>query len=75
MVSPRPRCSRSSTPSRQLRAEGISIIWIEHIVHALLAVVDRLMAIDFGSLIAEGDPNTVINSPEVRDVYMGSMTA
>lgn len=58
---------------KQLRAEGISIIWIEHIVHALLAVVDRLMAIDFGSLIAEGDPNEVINSPEVRDVYMGSM--
>jgi branched-chain amino acid transport system ATP-binding protein len=58
---------------RQLRAEGIGIIWIEHIVHALLAVVDRLMAIDFGKLIAEGDPKTVINSPEVRDVYMGSM--
>jgi branched-chain amino acid transport system ATP-binding protein len=58
---------------RELRAEGIGIIWIEHIVHALLAVVDRLMAIDFGKLIAEGDPTTVINSPEVRDVYMGSM--
>ena len=58
---------------KQLRAEGITIIWIEHIVHALLAVVDRLMAIDFGKLIAEGDPTTVINSPEVRDVYMGSM--
>lgn len=58
---------------KQLRSEGITIIWIEHIVHALLAVVDRLMAIDFGRLIAEGDPNTVINSPEVRDVYMGSM--
>lgn len=58
---------------KQLRVEGISIIWIEHIVHALLAVVDRLMAIDFGRLIAEGEPKTVINSPEVRDVYMGSM--
>ena len=58
---------------KQLRDEGISIIWIEHIVHALLAVVDRLMAIDFGRLIAEGDPKTVINSPEVRDVYMGSL--
>jgi branched-chain amino acid transport system ATP-binding protein len=58
---------------KQLRSEGISIIWIEHIVHALLAVVDRLMALDFGKLIAEGDPNTVINSPEVRLVYMGSM--
>ncbi len=58
---------------KQLRDEGISIIWIEHIVHALLAVVNRLMAIDFGKLIAEGDPHTVINSPQVRDVYMGSM--
>jgi branched-chain amino acid transport system ATP-binding protein len=58
---------------KDLRSEGISIIWIEHIVHALLAVVDRLIAIDFGRLIAEGDPKTVINSPEVRDVYMGSM--
>lgn len=58
---------------KELRAEGISIIWIEHIVHALLAVVDRLIALDFGRLIAEGDPQTVINSPEVRDVYMGSM--
>jgi len=58
---------------KALRSEGISIIWIEHIVHALLAVVDRLIAIDFGKLIAEGDPKTVINSPEVRDVYMGSM--
>ena len=56
-----------------LRSEGITIIWIEHIVHALLAVVDRLIALDFGKLIAEGDPKTVINSPEVRDVYMGSM--
>jgi branched-chain amino acid transport system ATP-binding protein len=58
---------------KQLRTDGIGIIWIEHIVHALMAVVDRLMAIDFGRLIAEGDPKTVINSPQVRDVYMGSL--
>lgn len=57
----------------ELRSEGISIIWIEHIVRALLAVVDRLMAIDFGHLIADGDPAAVINSPQVKDVYMGSM--
>jgi branched-chain amino acid transport system ATP-binding protein len=60
---------------KDLRAEGISIIWIEHIVHALLAVVDRLLAIDFGHLIMEGDPATVINSSEVRDVYLGSVPA
>jgi branched-chain amino acid transport system ATP-binding protein len=57
---------------KDLRSEGISIIWIEHIVHALLAVVDRLVAIDFGRKLREGDPEEVINSPEVRDVYVGS---
>ncbi len=59
---------------RGLRDEGLSIIWIEHIVHALLAVVDRLMAIDFGRKVMEGDPQTVIDSPEVQDVYLGSAT-
>ena len=57
---------------KDLRAEGISIIWIEHIVHALLAVVDRLLAMDFGRKVAEGDPESVINSREVQDVYMGT---
>ena len=57
---------------KNLRSEGISIIWIEHIVHALLAVVDRLLAVDFGHKVAEGDPQTVINSREVQDVYMGT---
>jgi branched-chain amino acid transport system ATP-binding protein len=57
---------------KDLRTEGISIIWIEHIVHALLAVVDRLLAVDFGRKVAEGDPETVINSREVQDVYLGT---
>ena len=57
---------------KDLRAEGISIIWIEHIVHALLAVVDRLLAMDFGRKVAEGDPESVINSREVQDVYLGT---
>ena len=55
----------------EIRVEGISIIWIEHIVHALLAVVDRLLAINFGKLLIEGDPVEVMGSPEVRQVYMG----
>ena len=41
---------------RDLHAEGISIIWIEHIVHALLEAVDRIFAINFGRQIAEGEP-------------------
>ena len=40
-------------------------------MHALLAVVDRLIVIDFGRKIAEGDPKAVIASPEVAEIYMG----
>ncbi len=56
---------------RQIHADGTTIVWIEHIVHALLAVVDRIVAISFGSKIAEGDPHEVMASDAVRDVYLG----
>ena len=54
-----------------IRAGGITIVWIEHIVHALLAVVERLVVLDFGRKIAEGEPRAVMASPEVREIYMG----
>ncbi len=56
---------------KSIHKSGVSIIWIEHIVHALLAVVDRLIVINFGAKIAEGDPHEVMNSPEVKEIYMG----
>ena len=56
---------------RATRRAGISIIWIEHIVHALMAIVDRLVVLHAGSLIAQGDPRTVISTPVVQDIYMG----
>nr|WP_306268605.1 ABC transporter ATP-binding protein [Pararhizobium sp. IMCC3301] len=56
---------------RAIRATGISIIWIEHIVHALLAVVDRLVVIDFGRKIADGEPKSIMASRQVREIYMG----
>jgi branched-chain amino acid transport system ATP-binding protein len=56
---------------RGIRADGITIVWIEHIVHALLAVVERLIVLDFGRKIAEGEPQAVMASPEVREIYMG----
>jgi branched-chain amino acid transport system ATP-binding protein len=58
-----------------VRARGIAVVWIEHIVHALLRVVDRLVALDFGRKIIEGDPKEVLASPEVRDVYLGAETS
>ena len=57
---------------RELRSAGIAILWIEHIVHALVSVVDRLIAIDFGHKLIEGRPAAVLASPEVRDVYLGA---
>ena len=55
----------------EIHSQGTSIIWIEHIVHALLSVVDRLVVINFGQKLDDGDPQTVINSPEVQKVFMG----
>jgi branched-chain amino acid transport system ATP-binding protein len=57
---------------RRIRQAGVSIVWIEHIVHALLSVVDRMVALDFGRKLIEGDPHAVMASPEVRDVYLGA---
>jgi branched-chain amino acid transport system ATP-binding protein len=57
-----------------VRTSGISIIWIEHVVHALLAVVDRLLVLHGGGVIAEGDPKSVIRSPQVSEIYMGIPT-
>jgi branched-chain amino acid transport system ATP-binding protein len=54
-----------------IRAGGITIVWIEHVVHALLAVVERLIVLDFGRKIAHGEPRAVMNSPEVQEIYMG----
>jgi branched-chain amino acid transport system ATP-binding protein len=56
---------------RDLKEAGTAIIWIEHVVHALLAVVDRIVAIDRGRKLAEGDPHEVMGSQAVQEVYLG----
>ena len=56
---------------RAVRARGVAIVWIEHIVHALRSVVDRLIAIDAGRTLIEGSPDLVMASPDVQRVYLG----
>jgi branched-chain amino acid transport system ATP-binding protein len=56
---------------RDVRGSGVSIIWIEHVVHALTAVVDRLAVLHAGSIIAAGAPDTVVRNPAVREIYLG----
>ncbi|HJU71185.1 MAG TPA: ABC transporter ATP-binding protein [Paucimonas sp.] len=56
---------------QDIRRRGVAIIWIEHIVHALTAFVDRLIVINFGALIADGAPDEVMALPQVHEIYLG----
>ncbi len=55
----------------EIRSQRITIIWIEHIVHALISVVDRILAINFGVKLAEGLPQEVLASREFQEIYLG----
>ncbi|NTZ64140.1 ABC transporter ATP-binding protein [Agrobacterium tumefaciens] len=56
---------------RSISASGVSIIWIEHIVHALTSVVSRLAVIDFGRIVANDEPELVMADPVVQQIYLG----
>jgi branched-chain amino acid transport system ATP-binding protein len=56
---------------QRIKASGVSMVWIEHVVHALLSVADRLLVINFGQMLAHGLPQQVMDDPEVQRVYMG----
>ena len=64
-------CQELVQTIRRIHAAGTTIVWIEHVVHALLAVVGRLIVLNFGKKIAEGHPRTVMGSPDVRQIYIG----
>ncbi|MBH5397236.1 ABC transporter ATP-binding protein [Bradyrhizobium sp. CNPSo 4010] len=51
---------------------GVTVIWIEHLVHALVSSADRLLVLSEGRLLGDGAPTAVMSSREVRDVYLGS---
>lgn len=55
----------------QLREVGLAIVWIEHIVHVLLQVIDRLVCMDAGRVIADGEPRAVLREAAVIDAYLG----
>ena len=47
------------------------MVWIEHVVHILVRVIDRLVAMDAGQVIADGDPAVVLKDAAVVDAYLG----
>ena len=56
---------------QRIKQSGITMIWIEHVVHALLSLADQLLVINFGRTLCEGKSETVMQDPEVKRVYMG----
>jgi branched-chain amino acid transport system ATP-binding protein len=56
---------------RTLRQRNIAIVWIEHIVHVLLQVAERLVCMNAGTILADGDPHTVMSDQTVIDAYLG----
>ena len=56
---------------RRVRDRGVTIVWIEHVLHAVMSVASRMIVLNFGELIAEGPPREVMDDPEVQRVYMG----
>jgi branched-chain amino acid transport system ATP-binding protein len=64
-------CQSLIATIKAIHARGVTIVWIEHVLHALTSVVERLLVLDFGKVIAIGDPGEIMNSKEVREIYLG----
>ncbi len=54
-----------------IRSQGVTLIWIEHVVHALASAVDRILAINFGIKLAEGPPQEILASKAFKEIYLG----
>jgi branched-chain amino acid transport system ATP-binding protein len=57
---------------RRARAElGVTVIWVEHVMKAVMSLAERILVLNFGQLIADGDPVDVMRMPEVVTAYLG----
>ncbi|MBW9065927.1 ABC transporter ATP-binding protein [Rhizobium herbae] len=64
-------CNQLVATIRRVHQKGISIIWIEHVLHALNSVAERLLVLNFGRVIGIGQPAEIMASREVREIYLG----
>jgi branched-chain amino acid transport system ATP-binding protein len=63
--------SRMAELIRAVCQEGIAVLWVEHAVHLLASLVNRLLAMHFGEVLAIGPTRDVLNDPRVQEVYLG----
>ena len=59
----------------ELRRDGLTLVWIEHVLHALVRVIDRLVCMDGGAVLAEGTPQQVMADERVMQAYLGGALA
>jgi branched-chain amino acid transport system ATP-binding protein len=64
-------CGQLVATIKRVHQRGVAVIWIEHVLHALRAVAERLLVLNFGRLIGIGEPGQIMASREVREIYLG----
>ena len=57
---------------RRARDElGVTVIWVEHVMTAVMTLAERVVVLDFGRILADGEPSEVMRRPEVVTAYLG----
>jgi len=64
-------CAELVSIIRQVHASGVTVIWIEHVLHVLAAFAPRLLVLDFGAKLADGPTAEVMADADVQRIYMG----
>ena len=64
-------CQSLIATIRRIHNAGVTIVWIEHVLHALTAVAERLLVLDFGRVVGLGAPEEVMASRAVKEIYLG----
>jgi len=67
-----PECDALVNTIRTVRETGVTIVWIEHVLHALTEVADRTILLSGGHILADETPAEILDDPVVREIYMGA---